>query len=108
VPVPKDIRQEDCAQVGVETLWRSFYLVWKPSSQEVPGPSYVLSAPSPEQWDAIGCRLSNQFLLAPTEIKPVYYSIPSTVWALGKSCLSTCRHPHSLAQSSYIMSLASS
>jgi hypothetical protein len=57
----------------------------------------------------VGCYwlscLSNQFLLAPTEIKPVYCSIPSTVWALGKSCLSTCRHPYSLAQSSYIMSL---
>jgi hypothetical protein len=42
--------------------------------------------------------LSNQFLSAPTELKPVYYSILSTVWALEKSCLSTCRHPHSLAQ----------
>jgi hypothetical protein len=57
----------------------------------------------------VGCYwlscLSNQFLLAPTETKPVYYSILSPVWALGKSCFSACRHPHSLAQSSYIMSL---
>ncbi len=54
----------------------------------------------------VGCHwlscLSKQFLLAPREIKPVYYSILSTVWALGKSYLSTCRHPYSLAQSSYI------
>ncbi len=27
------------------------------------------------------------------------------LWALGKSCLSTCSNPHSLVQSSYIMSL---
>ncbi len=45
---------QDCAQLGVEALWWSFYLVWKPSSQEVPGPCCVLSAPSPKQWDAIG------------------------------------------------------
>ncbi len=31
-----------------------FLLGLDPSSQEVPGPSCVLSAPSPEQWEAIG------------------------------------------------------
>jgi hypothetical protein len=54
LPGCKDIRQEDCTQVGVEALGWSFYLVWKPSSQKVPGPSCVLSAPSPEQWDSVG------------------------------------------------------
>jgi hypothetical protein len=80
-------------------------LVWKPSSQEFPGPSCVLSAPSP----------NSRMLLAIMSIKPVpigsyrdqtsllFYSLSCV--ALGKSCLSTCRHPHSLAQSSYIMSL---
>ncbi len=57
----------------------------------------------------VGCYwlscLSNQFLLAPTEIKPVYYSILSTIWVLGKSSWSTCHHPHSLAKSSFIMFL---
>jgi hypothetical protein len=38
----KDIKQEDCEKVGLGDL-----LVWRPSSQEVPGPSCVLSAPSP-------------------------------------------------------------
>jgi hypothetical protein len=51
--------------------------------------------------------LSNQFLLVPIEIKPVHYSSLYTMWALGKSCCSTCRHPHSPAQSSSLMSLLS-
>jgi hypothetical protein len=75
----------------------------------------LFTSRSRAQWCAVcplprtvGCYwllcLSNQFPLAATEIKLVYYSILSTMWALGKSCLSTCRHINSLAQSSYIMS----
>jgi hypothetical protein len=70
-------------------------------------PSFVLSAPSPEQWDVIGCHVyqtSSYWLLERSNQFTITY-ILSTVWALGKSCLSTCRHPYSLAQSSYIMSL---
>ncbi len=64
----------------------------------------VCSLPRTVECYWLSC-LPNQFLLAPTGIKPVYYSILSTVWALGKSYLSTCRQPHSLAQSSHVMSL---
>ncbi len=104
---PKDIRQEDCAQVGVRRGAVVIFLF---------GLEALFTRGSRAQFCAVcslprkvGCHwlscLSNQFLLAPREIKPVYYSILSTLWALGKSCLSTCRNLYSLAQSSYIMSL---
>jgi hypothetical protein len=75
--IAKDIRQEDCAQVGVETLWWSFYLVWKPSSQEVPGPSCVLSAPSPKQWDAIGYQVyqTSSYCLQRDQTSLLFYSL---------------------------------
>jgi hypothetical protein len=82
-PCTKDIRQEDCAQVGVEVLWWSFYLVWKPSSQEFPGPSFVLSAPSPEQRDAIGChgyQTSSYWLLERSNQFTILFSLLCEPW----------------------------
>jgi hypothetical protein len=63
----KDIKQEDCAQVRIERLWWSFYLVWRLSSQEIPGPNHVLSCPSQK----------SRLLLALMMIEPVaidYYN----------------------------------
>jgi hypothetical protein len=83
----KDIRQEDCSQVEVETLWWSYYLVWKPSSKRGSRDQLCAVSSLPQ---TVGCYwlwcLSNQLLLAPTEIKPVYFLILSTLWALGKYC----------------------
>jgi hypothetical protein len=81
-PPPKDIRQ-DCAQAGEEAQWRSFYLVWKPSSQEVPGPSCVLSAPSPKQWDAIGYHVyqtSSYWLLQRSNLFTILFSLLCGQW----------------------------
>jgi hypothetical protein len=57
---------EDCAQVWVKTPWWSFYLVWRPSWQEIPGSYHVLSPPSP----------NNRLLLVITVIKPSFYWLP--------------------------------
>jgi hypothetical protein len=104
----KDIRQEDCTGRSrgavVIFLFGLEALFTRGSRAQF---CAVCSLPRTVRCHWLSC-LSNQFLLAPREIKPVYYSILSTVWAPGKSCLSTCRHPYSLAQSSYIMSLGSS
>ncbi len=49
---------------------------------------------------------SNQLLLAPIAIKPVsfLFSLPCGPWE--NTVMLKCRHPHSLAQSSYVMSLS--
>ncbi len=104
--LPKDIRQEDCAQVGVERLWWSFYLVWRLSWQEIPGSFSVLSPPPPNY----------RLLLANTVINPVsigshnsqtsFQSSSFYIRALGKHCFLKCRHPHCVALSFYKVSLA--
>ncbi len=57
---------EDRAQVGVKRLWWSFYLVWRPSWQEIPGSYHVLSLP-PKNY---------RLLLVITLIKPSFYWLP--------------------------------
>jgi hypothetical protein len=92
----KDIRQKDRAQVGVERLWWPFYVVWRPSSQEIQM-SCHLPPPTP----------NDRLLLVITVIKPSCFGSYSDqtsfqssflyLWALGKHCLViTCRHPHIL------------
>jgi hypothetical protein len=61
---------------GVERLWWSFCLVWRPSSEEFHGTSHLLIPLSPYQWPP----------LALTTIKPVSSSLLSSVWALRKYC----------------------
>ncbi len=75
----KDIRQEDCAQVGIERLCWSFYLVWRPSSEEIPGRSHVPSCPSP----------NSRLLLAIMMIEPVAigsYSYQTSLLFLSPYC----------------------
>ncbi len=61
-----DSKTLDSAQEGVERLWWSCYLVWRPSSQEIPGSVSVLSWPPPNY----------RLLLAITVIKHSFYWLP--------------------------------
>jgi hypothetical protein len=91
----KDITLKDSAQVGVERLRRSS-LVWRPSLQEFPGPIHLLSPLSPNHQAAMG-SYSDQ-----THLKLFsFFHVGASITILLK-----CRHPPSLAQSSYVMSLA--
>jgi hypothetical protein len=81
---PKDVRQEEYAQIGVERLFDLLFvleaLFTRGSRAQL---CAVCSLPKTVCCHWLLC-LSNQFLLAPTEIKPFYYSIHATMWALGK------------------------
>jgi hypothetical protein len=68
---------EDYAQVGVERLWWSFYLVWRPSSQEIPGSFSVQSPPPPNY----------RLLLAITVIDPSFYWFPQYQTGFQSSAL---------------------
>jgi hypothetical protein len=63
-------------ETGVERLWWSFCLVWRPSLQEFPGLSHLLISHSTKHWLLLDLLL----------IKPVYDYFLASVWALGKYC----------------------
>jgi hypothetical protein len=77
-------------------LWGSFCLVWRSSLQQFPGPSHLLISISTEHW----------LLLNLTMIKPrflILFSLLCGPWE--NTVLFKCRHPLTIAQSSYVMSL---
>jgi hypothetical protein len=82
----------DCAQVRFNRLRSSFCLVWRPSLEEFPGSSRLLISLSPDRW----------LLLVLRTTKPVYNFLLSS---LRNYCFVKHSHPHSLAKSSFILSL---
>ncbi len=89
IPITLYIRR---LKVGVKRLQWSFCLVWRPSSEECPGPSCPLISRSTQLLVVIGLTVS----------KLVFNSLLSSVWTLGNTVLLKCHHPYPLAQSSYI------
>ncbi len=103
----KDIGKEDCAQVGLKDaavilifgLEAIFTRVFKAHTCAVSSRPQML-----------GCywylQQSNQLLLALIVIKPVLILTSLLCEPWKNTVLLKCHHPYSLAQSSYIMSLA--
>ncbi len=98
---------EDGAQVGVKRLWWSFYLVCRPSWQEIPGSLHMLFPPPPSYRLLLVITVSKtQFLLAPTVIRPVSIPLVSTCGPWENTALLKCHHPHCVALSFYIIFLS--